>query len=208
VTHVACTPAACGAQHRACSAWGGGPARRSSIRRPGDRGWGRDSKWGAVRTESHQIRRSAQAWQPSLCTAAHARGASSPRTSGLPILAESRMTAATSGTISSAYPVRALNSWKTPAVRWSCNGTPNLGADWHNRDRPKSGPGQANGNTAEIVAILAAGYLRLLASRAKSRIDANLRPQESTLSACISMAYRRIDGVSINDADADQKENS
>ncbi len=118
------------------------------------------------------------------------------------------MTAATSGTISSAYPVRALNSWKTPAVRWSCNGTPNLGADWHNRDRPKSGPGQANGNTAEIVAILAAGYLRLLASRAKSRIDANLRPQESTLSACISMAYRRIDGVSINDADADQKENS
>jgi hypothetical protein len=60
----------------------------------------------------------------------------------------------------------------------------------------------------QIAPILAAAYLRLVANRAKSRIDANSRPRESTLSACMSMAYRRIDGVSINDADADQKENS
>lgn len=58
----------------------------------------------------------------------------------------------------------------------------------------------------EIASILAAGYLRRKASLAKSRIDANLQPSDSALSACISTAYRRIDGVSINDEDAQQKE--
>lgn len=57
-----------------------------------------------------------------------------------------------------------------------------------------------------IATILASGYLRMRAARSKSRIDANLRPLDSTLSACISMAYDRIDGVSTDDADTDRKE--
>lgn len=37
---------------------------------------------------------------------------------------------------------------------------------------------------AEIAAILAAGYLRLRADRAKSQPEAKIRPRDSALSPC------------------------
>ena len=43
--------------------------------------------------------------------------------------------------------------------------------------------GSANG-LAEIAAILASGYLRLQADRAKSQSIAKLQPRESALSPC------------------------
>lgn len=45
-------------------------------------------------------------------------------------------------------------------------------------------PAGRNGALAEIAAILAAGYLRLQADRAKSQSEAKLRPRDSALSPC------------------------
>lgn len=47
-----------------------------------------------------------------------------------------------------------------------------------------SSPAGRNDALAQVAAILATGYLRLQADRAKSQPEAKLRPRDSALSPC------------------------